>query len=81
MHPEKTRIVYCKDSKRRGSHEHTRFEFLSYEFRARRVRTKAGKYFDGFNPAISSCSGQAHPERNPPMAALPVDDQDLARAG
>ncbi len=57
MHPEKTRIVYCKDSKRRGSYEHTRFEFLSYEFRARRVRTKAGKYFDGFNPAI--CPAEA----------------------
>jgi len=53
MHPDKTRIVYCKDGRRRGSHEHTRFAFLSYEFRARRVKSKAGRYFDGFNPAIS----------------------------
>ena len=29
------------------------FVFASYEFRTRRVRTKDGKYFDGFNPAIS----------------------------
>src|SRR3984893_14603901 len=28
LHPDKTRIVYCKDGKRRGSHEHTSFDFL-----------------------------------------------------
>ena len=50
---EKTRIVYCKDEKRTGSHPCEKFEFLSYEFRARRVRTRDGRYFDGFNPAIS----------------------------
>ena len=27
LHPEKTRIVYCKDGKRRGSHEHTELTF------------------------------------------------------
>jgi RNA-directed DNA polymerase len=53
MHPDKTRIVYCKDGKRRGSHEHVAFTFLGYEFRVRRVKSRAGKHFDGFNPAIS----------------------------
>jgi retron-type reverse transcriptase len=28
LHPDKTKIVYCKDSKRRGSYEHTSFTFL-----------------------------------------------------
>jgi hypothetical protein len=28
LHPVKTRIVYCKDSNRRGEHEHTSFTFL-----------------------------------------------------
>jgi RNA-directed DNA polymerase len=28
LHPDKTRIVYCKDGKRRGEHEHTSFTFL-----------------------------------------------------
>jgi RNA-directed DNA polymerase len=28
LHPDKTRIVYCKDARRRGSHEHTSFTFL-----------------------------------------------------
>jgi RNA-directed DNA polymerase len=53
MSPEKTRIVYCKDDNRRGQHGCTKFVFLSYEFRARRTRTKEGRLFDGFNPAIS----------------------------
>ncbi len=53
LSPEKTHIVYCKDAKRRGVHEHTSFDFLSYEFRVRQARGREGKLFDGFNPAIS----------------------------
>ena len=53
LHPDKTRIVYCKDGKRRGSYEHTSFTFLGYGFRVRKVRTKTGKYFFSFNPAMS----------------------------
>ena len=33
LHPDKTRIVYCKDANRRGSYEHTEFTFLGYTFR------------------------------------------------
>jgi len=32
LHPQKTRIVYCKDDDRRGDHEATSFVFLGYEF-------------------------------------------------
>jgi hypothetical protein len=53
LHPDKTRIVYCKDGTRRGHHEHTSFTFLGYGFRSRMVKTRTGKYFFGFNPAIS----------------------------
>ncbi len=53
LHPDKTRIVYCKDGRRRGLYEHTSFTFLGYGFRSRKVRTKTGKYFFSFNPAIS----------------------------
>ena len=53
LHPVKTRIVYCKDARRRGSAEHTSFTFLGYEFRVRQVRTKKGRYMFSFNPAIS----------------------------
>jgi RNA-directed DNA polymerase len=53
LHPDKTRIVYCKDGNRQGSHEHTAFTFLGYTFRARGARTRTGKVFTSFAPAIS----------------------------
>ena len=30
LHSEKRRVVYCKDSNRKGEHEHTSFSFLGY---------------------------------------------------
>jgi group II intron reverse transcriptase/maturase len=53
LHPGKTKIVYCKDSNRRGSAEHTSFTFLGYTFRARRARRADGVQFTSFLPAIS----------------------------
>ncbi|MCA1682156.1 MAG: hypothetical protein LC700_03340, partial [Actinobacteria bacterium] len=53
LHPDKTRIVYCKDADRRGSHEHTSFTFLAYTFRPRLARNKYGKHFVNFLPAVS----------------------------
>jgi hypothetical protein len=38
LNNDKTRIVYCKDSNRNGSHEHERFDFLGYTFRPRCAR-------------------------------------------
>ncbi len=53
LHPDKTRIVYCKDSNRRGSAEHTSFTFLGFTFRPRRARRRDGVQFTSFLPAIS----------------------------
>jgi group II intron reverse transcriptase/maturase len=53
LHPAKTRIVYCKDGQRRGSHEHTSFTFLGFTFHARAARGKNGKKFTSFLPAVS----------------------------
>jgi RNA-directed DNA polymerase len=53
LHPDKTRIVYCKDGKRRGSYEHTSFTFLGFTFQQRRMRDKNGKQFSSMSPAIS----------------------------
>jgi len=50
---EKTRIVYCKDTNRRGRYENAEFDFLGYTFRPRPVRNKDGKLFVSFTPAIS----------------------------
>jgi RNA-directed DNA polymerase len=53
LHPGKTTIVYCKDSNRRGSAEHTSFTFLGFTFRPRQARRKDGVQFTSFLPAIS----------------------------
>ena len=53
LHPTKTRIVYCKDANRRGSHEHTGFTFLGFDFRVRAAHSKHGVRFPCFLPAIS----------------------------
>ena len=54
LHPEKTKIVYCKDRKRRLDHEHTSFTFLGYTFRARKAPTRDGRsMFAAFLPAVS----------------------------
>jgi len=53
LHPDKTRVVYCQDGRRRASYEHTEFTFLGFTFRQRSVRAKDGRQFSSFNPAIS----------------------------
>jgi RNA-directed DNA polymerase len=53
LNPKKTHIVYCKDAKRRGQHQPTSFTFLGYGFRARTARSKDGKFFISFLPAMS----------------------------
>jgi len=50
---DKTRIVYCKDSNRTGSHEHERFDFLGHTFRPRRARNRSGESFVSFCPAVA----------------------------
>ena len=54
MHPEKTKIVYCRDSDRKLEYPCTSFDFLGYTFRPRRARNRQGKYFVSFLPAISN---------------------------
>jgi RNA-directed DNA polymerase len=59
LNTQKTRIVYCKDEDRTGTHEHEKFDFLGYRFQARRARNRYGKYFISFLPAISDKAGRA----------------------
>jgi group II intron reverse transcriptase/maturase len=54
MHPTKTKIVYCRDARRRASYPNVKFDFLGYEFRPRRVSNpQNGRTFCGFTPAVS----------------------------
>ncbi len=59
LHPEKTKVVYCKDGDRRKDFALTRFDFLGYTYRARRSKNKWGKYFINFTPAISNKAAKA----------------------
>lgn len=54
LHPEKTKIVYCKDDDRRENFPVTKFDFLGYTFRCRRSKNRWGKYFVNFLPAVSN---------------------------
>ncbi|MEI2777599.1 MAG: group II intron reverse transcriptase/maturase [Tetrasphaera sp.] len=53
LHPDKTKIVYCKDNNRPGHYEHESFTFLGYTFRTRTARDKNGALFPSFLPAVS----------------------------
>lgn len=59
LHPEKTKIVYCKDDDRRGNYPETSFDFLGYTFRPRRSKNRWGKHFINFAPAISNKAAKA----------------------
>ncbi len=53
LHPEKSRVVYCKASNRHGSYKNTQFTFLGFCFRPRCAPGVNGKAFTSFLPAIS----------------------------
>jgi RNA-directed DNA polymerase len=53
IHPDKTRIVYCKDEDRRGEYENISFDFLGFTFRPRLSKNRWGEVFVNFTPAVS----------------------------
>jgi RNA-directed DNA polymerase len=53
LHPQKTKIVYCKDEDRGGSYPHEQFDFLGFTFRTRLSKNRRGKLFVNFTPAVS----------------------------
>ena len=53
LHPEKTKIVYCKDANRPGEYPERSFDFLGYTFRSRSAIGRDRKRFVSFIPAVS----------------------------
>jgi RNA-directed DNA polymerase len=55
LHPEKTKIVYCKNYQRQEKHEHESFTFLGYSFQPRAIRDRFSrpKKVLFFSPSIS----------------------------
>lgn len=57
MNAEKTRIVYCKDSNRKGNYPYIEFDFLGYTFKPRMAKNSVrGVWFTNWLPAASSKS-------------------------
>jgi group II intron reverse transcriptase/maturase len=57
LHPQKTKIVYCRDYRRKGNYPLVKFDFLGYSFQPRSAKSKkTGKLFLGYDCAISISS-------------------------
>jgi RNA-directed DNA polymerase len=56
MHPEKSRVVYCRDSNRTISYPHAVFTFLGFAFRPRKALNRDGRLFTSFLPAVSTAA-------------------------
>jgi hypothetical protein len=53
LHPQKTKLVYCRDANRKGDYPVQTFDFLGYEFRPRTAVWRGGKLGVSFLPAAS----------------------------
>ena len=57
LHPDKTKIIYCKDGKRNKKYPNVTFDFLGYGFRRRVVKnSKDNSLFLSFTAAASKAS-------------------------
>jgi RNA-directed DNA polymerase len=53
MHPDKSKVVYCKDSNRTAQHPNVSFTFLGFTFRPRKAHSKQDQLFTSFLPGAS----------------------------
>jgi hypothetical protein len=64
LHPTKTKIVYCRDERRREPYPNIVFDFLGYCFRPRPVwGSRSGRLFCGYTPAVSPSAMKAMGEK------------------
>ena len=57
LHPKKTKIVYCRDYRRKEKYAEVKFDFLGYSFQPRTTKAKTrSRLFLGFDCAISISS-------------------------
>jgi RNA-directed DNA polymerase len=54
MHPEKSKIVYCKDGNRTLAYPNVQFTFLGFTFRPREAMSRYNRLFTSFLPAASN---------------------------
>lgn len=59
-HPDKTRIVYCRGDRRPPEKTvPVQFDFLGYSFRPRMAKSRTGRLFTGYLPAVSRKAAKA----------------------
>jgi RNA-directed DNA polymerase len=64
LHPDKTKIVYCKDGNRNREYPNIAFDFLGYSFRRRTVKNnKNNTLFLSFTAAVSKASVKSMREK------------------
>ncbi len=57
LHPLKTKIVYCKDHRRKEPHKEVQFDFLGFSFQPRPNKERSGgRIYNVFDLAISASS-------------------------
>lgn len=59
LHPEKTKVVYCKDGTRETMYPTKKFTFLGYTFQSRSAQnSRTKRNFSRFLPAVSTEAGK-----------------------
>lgn len=59
LHPEKTKIVYCKDKDRTKTYTGTSFDFLGYTFQGIYIKDRLGRFQMNFLPSVSKKAAQS----------------------
>jgi RNA-directed DNA polymerase len=67
LHPQKTKLVYCKDTNRRGDFPIQSFTFLGYMFRPRKAMWRGGQYGVSFLPAARPDAPESNQADGPTM--------------
>ena len=60
LHPEKTKIVYCRRSGRSQEYPRISFDFLGYTFQPRSAVDRKGERFISFLPGVSRKAAKSH---------------------
>ncbi len=63
LHPDKTKIVYCKDKDRTQDYPVQEFDFLGYTFRRIFIKDRSGRLQFNFLPSVSSKACKAFREK------------------
>jgi len=81
LNESKTRIVYCQDDDRRGSHEYTSFDYLGYTFRPATVEEQVREALPELLPGGLGRGEHTDATRDAPLGCRSPLGQDPHRPG